>query len=138
MDITRGPVALLGDQQIHRHRFLLFAAAAAFVVLAARLIQQTDNIGILFNGAGFSQVGQPGFSVLVLLQFAVQLAQDDDRHIQFLGQRLDAVGDVCDLLLPVFSPARSRMEELEVVNHKQFDAILLRHAPGLRAQLQNG
>ena len=52
-----------------------------------------------------------------MLQLAIELAQSDDRDGQFFGKSLDAVGDIRNLRLPVLSAARSRMEELEVVNH---------------------
>jgi len=42
-----------------------------------------------------------------------------------LGQCLDPVGDVRNLLLPVVGPARSRVKQLEVVNTKS-----LMHAAG--------
>ena len=60
------------------------------------------------------------------------------RHLQFLRQRLDAAGNVGNFLLPVFlrSP-RSRMQKLQIVNHKKLDAVLLVHPPRPRPQLQN-
>jgi hypothetical protein len=52
----------------------------------------------------------------------LELADYDHRNFQFLGQRLDAVGNVSNFLLPVFCSPRSRMEQLQVVNDKEFDA----------------
>jgi hypothetical protein len=42
-----------------------------------------------------------------------------------------------NFLLPVLSSARSRMEQLEVVNHEKFNAVLLVHAAGFSAELQD-
>src|SRR5439155_22877887 len=41
-DVAGRPIALLGDQQIHRHGFL-FRAAAGLIIIAARLVEQTHN-----------------------------------------------------------------------------------------------
>src|ERR1041385_3414755 len=58
------------------------------------------------------------FKRRVLLQLTVKLAGYGKRNFQSLGQRLDAVGYVSNLLLPVFCSPRSRMDQLEVVNDK--------------------
>jgi hypothetical protein len=55
----------------------------------------------------------------------MQLARNDDGNVEFLCQRLDAAGDVGDLLLSILCAARSRMEQFQVVNHENVD-----HRPG--------
>ena len=39
--------------------------------------------------------------------------------VQFIGQRLDAVGNVSDFLLPVLGSPRSRMERSQGVNDEK-------------------
>ena len=68
-------VALFGNQQIYRHARLVPPRAAAFVIVAAGLVKQTHQVGILFNRARLPQVRQPRLAVLVPLNLAIQLAQ---------------------------------------------------------------
>ena len=63
---------------------------------------------------------------------------NDHWHLEFLGQRFDAIRDVRNLLLPVLSATRSRMKQLQVVNDEKLDSILLVHAPGFGPKLENG
>ena len=52
-----------------------------------RTIQEEHHIGILLNRAGFTQVGQHrAFASATGFHSAIQLRQDNHRHIQFLGQ----------------------------------------------------
>src|ERR1041385_5383899 len=68
--IARWPIALLGDIQIHRRHILLWPRSF-FLIPAARLVEQRHQVRILFNSPRFSQIREPGFAILILLQFAV-------------------------------------------------------------------
>ncbi len=68
-----------------------------------------------------------------------ELRQGDHRHVQFLGQRLQAAGDLRDLLHAVFLPALARrIEELEVVDDDQAEPVRPLQPAGAGAQRGDG
>src|SRR3546814_748319 len=70
--------------------------AALVVVLLA--IDEHDHVGVLLDGAGFTQVGKLWPLVLTLLDRARKLRQGQHRHVELLGDRLQPAGDVGHLL----------------------------------------
>ena len=111
-------VALLRDDQFHGDGIWFWPATVLVVLPGVRVgtIQQRHEISILLDGPRLTQVRKPRLAVAFLLDFAIQLAQHDDRHIQLLGQGLDAARDVSNLLLPVLGSSSCGMKELQVVH----------------------
>src|SRR5580765_3795744 len=56
VNVARWAVALLRDQEVDRHRLLFRWRRAIFVFTAARLVKQTDEVGILFDSTRLSQI----------------------------------------------------------------------------------
>ena len=138
-DVPSGAIALLGDEEIDRMGLHRLSCVGEFLFLFGRLVEQPDDIGILLDGTGFTQIRQTGFAILVLLEFAVELGQHDDRHVQLLGQSLHTVGDVGDFLLAVVLGLLGvRMHQLEVVDDDELDLVLLPHPSGPGPELENG
>ena len=80
---------MLGDDQLGLALGLRLVGVG--VVFLAH--EQADDVGILFDGAGFAQIAQPRLAFAIagaLLGITVELREDDDRDVQFLGERLDA------------------------------------------------
>ncbi len=69
--------------------------------------------------------------VLAVLDRAAELRQREHRHAEFLGQRLQAAGDLADLLHPVLVRRLGRaLEQLEIVDHDDADPLLPLEPPG--------
>ena len=81
---------------------------------------------------------EPRLPIFIFFQFAVELAEDDDGDIQLFGNGFEAVGDIGDFLLTILGPARGGVQELEVIDHKKFHAVLLGHAACLSPELEDG
>ena len=63
---------------------------------------------------------------------AAQLAEADDRDIEFAGQPFQVTRDFRNFLDPVFGLAAAH--QLQIVNDEHFDAVLGVETPGFRAQ----
>ncbi len=69
-------------------------------------IDEHHHVGVLLDGAGFAQVRQHRALVVARIDAARQLRQGQDGDVQFLGQGLEALGDLGDFLHPVLVAAR--------------------------------
>ena len=87
--VADGAVALLGDDQRRfAFGFLFFLVGVGVIFLAD---EQADDVGVLLDAAGFAQIAQARAALAVagaLFRITVELGEDDDRDVQFLGQRL--------------------------------------------------
>ena len=91
-----------------------------FIVIVT--IQEHDDIGILLNGAGLTQVRQHGALVLTLFVGTGQLGQAQHRHLQLLGHDLQHTADIRHRLLAVLAAiplSAGGGHQLEVVNDHQ-------------------
>ena len=137
--VARRAVALLGDDQLR------FAFRLVFFLLGVGVVflpdEQADEIGVLLDAARFAQVAQarPAFAVAgAVFRISIELCRDDDRDVQLLGESLDAGGDFRDFDLPIVLPApRGRAQQLQVIDHDQFDVVLRLEPARLGAQLEN-
>ena len=59
-----------------------------FLVLVSLAIEKADQIRILFNRAGFAEIGEQGTVVRSCVRSAGKLGQSDNRHFQFSCQAL--------------------------------------------------
>ena len=96
-------VSLFGDDEFD------FPFCFCFFLFVFRIIfgsdEQADDVGVLFDGAGFPEVGQAWSSFTVSgarLGRAVELGQHDDGDIEFFGRGFEARGNFGDFDLPVF------------------------------------
>src|SRR5579864_808873 len=98
-----------------------------------------DDVGILLDRAGFAQIGQLRAFVLALLNRARQLRQGQHRHIELLGDSLEAAGDLGNFLNAVLlSPAGTRWaHELEVIDDDQPQPLLALQPAGAGAQCRD-
>jgi len=96
--------------------------AALQVVLLA--VHEHDDIGVLLDRARLAKVGKLRPLVLALLDGTAQLRQRQHRHIEFLGQRLQAARDLGNLLHAILltRPAGG-IEELQIVDHQQAEPM---------------
>src|SRR5258707_596136 len=60
-------------------------------------IDERDDVGVLLEGAGFSQVGELRAMIGARLWRAAQLREQHDRHAQLLGQPLQRARDRTEL-----------------------------------------
>ena len=75
--------------------------AAAPEVRIGVTVGNHDDVGVLLDLAGVAQVGHLRLLRRARFDAAVELGQDDDRDVQFLGHRLDAAADGAELKVPV-------------------------------------
>ena len=129
-----GPVALLADDQfgdalgLGRHltldRIHLFA------------IDEHDDVGVLFQRARLTKVGQLRTVIAAAFGGPAQLAERNDGDFEFLGENLQRSRDRRKLLLPVVElPAA--LHQLQVVDDQHVQAVLHLEPPGLGAHLEN-
>jgi hypothetical protein len=92
-----------------------------------------SSLALAALSIGLSDFGNINFISLVG-HFAVRLSTDSltASIFHYRHSAIFAVGDICNLLLPVFDASRSRMERLKVVNHEKLDALLVCLEPELR------
>jgi len=67
---------------------------SAFRVVDFITIDKTNQVCILFNGAGFPQIGHLRPAVGAAFNLTVQLRKRHDRHIEFFGQSLQRTADI--------------------------------------------
>ena len=93
-----------------------------FVVVLA--VQEHDNVGVLFQGAGFPQIGEHGALDLPRFYAAGELGEGDDGDFEFPGQRFEGAGDFRNLLLAVVAASHAApLHELEVVDDDEVQAV---------------
>ena len=141
---------LLADDHLRRvgdflHLFFpLLPLRRVVLRLASRQIiffavDEHDHVGILFDRSGFAEVGELRALVVALLHRARQLRQRDNRHVEFLGDRLQAPGDFGNLLHPVVDSLHAgRAHQLEIVDDEQTQVMGPLQTPGAGPQLGNG
>src|SRR5262249_60214912 len=93
------------------------------------------HVGILLDGAGFAQIRKLRALVLALLDLAGKLGKRQNWDVQLLGKRLQASGDLGDLLhAPLGGAAGRPGEEPEIIDAEQADAAPGVQGPGPRRQ----
>src|SRR6056297_17679 len=126
-EITGCAVAVLADDDLG------LALVRRIVVVDFITVNEQDHVGILLDGAGFTQVGHHRPLVGPLLQRAVELGKRDDRYLELLGKRLEAARDLSDLGGAVLLVS-GHLHQLEVVDHDHADVVLALHPAGPGAQ----
>src|SRR5262245_47584567 len=67
---------------------------------------------------------------------AAELAERDDRNLEFLRQNLDRAGDRRELGLAAFEPAAS-LHQLQIVDDEHVESVLELQPAGLGAHLED-
>ena len=144
-------MALLGDDDFGQPEDLLrlvlpfrelvgfFRVRLLVGVVIFLAVDEQHDVGVLFDGTGFAQVGELGPLVVALLHGTAELGQGEHRHLQFLGQCLQAAGDLGDFLHAVLAAvAPGALQQLEIVDHDHADIVLPLQPPGAGAERSNG
>src|SRR5262249_48055537 len=109
IDRASGPITLLGDYDLS-FPLVVFPWVVNFFT-----INEADHIGILFNGAAFTEVAELRLMVPTAgFGGAGQLRQSHHGQVQFLCEGLEVSRYLGNLLLPGFDPAASR-HQLHVI-----------------------
>src|SRR6266705_2585203 len=132
-----GPVALLPDGQLRQPLDAFVGLRIHRTVVELLAIDEADDIGVLLDRPGLSQVGELRAPVLApaLLRRPRQLRQRDDRDVELLRERFERAGDVGDLLLAALGIGGA-LHQLEIVDNEHADVVLRLEAPGLGAHGQ--
>ena len=67
---------------------------ALFPLIVFITVQKHNDIGILFQGSGFTQVREHGAVVFTFFNFTVELRKGHDRYVEFFGYSLERAGDI--------------------------------------------
>src|SRR6516162_1165183 len=118
LDLVGRAVALFGDKDIGH--VALFGGGVEIEEIAA--IDEHDNVGVLFDRAGFVKIGQLG-AALVAFGSTGELAEDQDGSLQFLGEAFEPARNAGDFFLAGIKPATSG-DELEVVDDEEREALV--------------
>ena len=68
-------------------------------------VDEQHHVGVLLDRARLAQVGELRALVVAVLDLARELREGDDRHLELLGERLEADGDFGDFLHAAFGRA---------------------------------
>ena len=109
----------------------------ALLVVHLVAVDEQDEVRILLDRAGFTEIRHHRALVLALLQAPVELRARHHRHHQLLGERLQRAGDLGDLRRAVLARARN-VHELEVVDHDETEPVLALEPAAAGAQLGRG
>ena len=83
LDFADGTVTVLSDDQVGD---ILNLWIVWFVI--AWTVDKADDVGVLLNGSGFTQVGQLWNWWRARLDGTAQLTQGDQRHVEFASDQL--------------------------------------------------
>jgi len=75
--------------------------------------------------------------VVAALDLTRQLRERDDGHVQFLGERLQAGGDLGDFLNPIVGAPSRPLQQLNIIDHQQIEALLPLEPARARRELRD-
>src|SRR6266853_116665 len=129
-----GAVALLAEDHFGDALDALVGLGVDRAVVELLAIDETDDVGVLLDGARFAQVRElrPAVLAAALLRRARQLRQRHDRDVELLGQRLERARNVGNLLLAVLRIAGT-LHQLQVIDDHEADVVLRLEAAGFGA-----
>ena len=108
-DGSRGPMALLGDDHFSLAAGIIHFALPLHVLVGAGLrflvleviflaIHEQHHVRVLLDRARFTEIGELRAFVVSTFDLTRELRKRNDRHSELLGERLQAGGDLGDLL----------------------------------------
>ena len=108
--------------------FFIFRRAGPRLLVSQIVLfpeHEQDDVGVLFDRAGFSQIGQLRTLVVAAFDLTRQLRERDDGDVELLGECLQAGGDLGDFLHAVVVAALARaLQQLDIVDYDQVEALL--------------
>src|SRR6516162_2897550 len=143
-------VALLADDDLglavhagHFHLPLRILVGARPRLLVAQVIflaeHKEHDVGVLLDRARLAQVGELRPFVIAVLDLARELRERQDRHVELLGERLEARGDLGHFLHTALHGAPGRaLQQLDVIDHEEVETLLSLKAPGAGGKLRDG
>src|SRR5207244_1332447 len=84
---------------------------------AVRLVDEHHDVGVLFDGAGFAEVGQLR-AALFAFGCARELAEDEHGKLQFLGKTFEAARDAGNFFLTIVEAAATG-DQLKIIDDNQ-------------------
>ena len=103
-------------------------------------MNEEHHVGILLNGSRLAKVAQLrplAVDALTVFHRSVELAQCQNRDVEFLGQSLERAGDGGHLLLAVTETHTAGVHQLQIVYHDDFHPFFPHQSAGLRPQLKH-
>src|SRR6266481_4909156 len=130
-NLVGGSVALLGDLD-----FRLIAFFGRGVHLRpVRTIDEHDHVGVLFDGAGFAEVGKLR-AALFAFGGASELAEHENGDLQFFGEPLEAARDAGNFFLAI-AEAAAAGDELKIIDNDERKAFFALEAAGFCADFEH-
>src|SRR6202790_104939 len=120
--------------------FLVFRRAGPRLLVGQIIFlaeHEHHDVGVLFDRSGFTQVRQLRTLVVAALHLARQLREREDGDVQFLGQRLQAGGDLGDFLDPIVGAFSCSLQQLDIVDHQKVEALLSFQPARARGELRD-
>ena len=147
-DTVGRAVSLLGDIEFAREaadigghglRFAILGGAAVIGLIGSRfLAEEHDEIGILLDRTGFTQMVKGGFGI-GFLRFTIELGKHDDRNLEFHRESFEAAGDFRHFDLAIFfSAAGTGGEKLKIVDNQNIDSVLFFDSASAGTKLSDG
>lgn len=135
-DVAGGSVSVFGDDEFgEAFVFFPFLIVVGVVFLA---VEEADHVGVLLDGAGFPEVGHAG-GAAALFGAPVELGEDDDGDLEFLGDGFEACGDFGDFpFAGAFGLFGFGAHQLEVVDGDELDVFVALFATGFGADVTDG
>ena len=93
------------------------------MVVVVVTVNEHNDVRILLDRTGFTQVGKHRRMIRSLLYRTAQLRECKHRNMQFTGKCFQGTGDLGDLVLTGFRPSATA-HELQVVNDDHFQIML--------------
>ena len=90
-------------------------------------VHKHDDVGILLDGSGFTQVGVDRALVGPLLKGTVELRQRHYRAVELFGQCLEGSRNLGNFVGTVVTARTRDLHQLQVVDHDQADITVLTH-----------
>src|SRR5215472_1045703 len=124
-------VTLLGDENVGQ--IALFGRGVQ--IEKVRAVDEHHDVGILFDSAGFAQVGKLR-AAFVALRSTGELTEDKHGNLEFLGEAFEAARDAGYFFLAGIETAATG-EQLEVVNDQERKAFVALEAASFGTNLKN-
>ena len=133
-DFSDAAVTVFLDEEFGDMSFLV---AFFVLVVVVGAVEHHDEVGVLLDGAGFTEVREDWAGVVAAGDGTRELSEGDDRNFKFAREGFQTAGDFGYFLDAVASVAFGTLEELEVVDNNETDVFFIGGATGAISELQN-
>ena len=139
-DGAGGAVPVLGENEFGLA--VVFVAFFLIIDIVDLSIEESNHVGVLLNGAGFTEVGHAWNAeggAGTAFRSPVELGENDDRDTEFLGESFEAAGDFRDLTFTgIGSLLGGRSHELKVIDRDHADAFVSMFTTGFGPEVVDG